>query len=223
MYGIQDSPIDQKISLVHESFPHTSSASGTATKPIRVSRAQSSQNKKQEPIHIPRMSVWSVLRWQRVGPGFKCKHEHQDEQWWTKIGATKETSLLRTWGTCPCCTNPKDGESVKGAGQCTWWYQKISTFMKNQIPSRQSGSSVLLSTNNTKPLTYGCEEWPWSNWSILLRFHPMLTILGQTPLFLYEPSMSSWHHYDITLTSLLHYDLISTYDIIPKNTINTRR
>ena len=40
---------------------------------------------------------------------------------------------------------------------------------------------------------------------------PMLTITGQTLLFLYEPLMSQWHHYDIipTMTSLLyHYDLI---------------
>ena len=60
----------------------------------------------------------------------------------------------------------------------------------------------------------------------LLLFHLMPTILGQTPLFLYEPSMSSWHHYDIipTMTSPSHhYDFITplwphlpTYDIIPR-------
>ena len=38
----------------------------------------------------------------------------------------------------------------------------------------------------------------------LLRFLPMLTISGLTPLFLHEPLTSYWHHYDI----------ISTYDII---------
>ena len=40
--------------------------------------------------------------------------------------------------------------------------------------------------------------------SCMLRFLPMLTILEQTPLFLYKPLMSPWHHYDI----------IPTHDII---------
>ena len=46
-------------------------------------------------------------------------------------------------------------------------------------------------------------------------FISMPTILGQTPFFLLEHLMSQWHHYDIistydiTLKSLLHYDIIA--------------
>ena len=61
-----------------------------------------------------------------------------------------------------------------------------------------------------------------STWTIshhlwhMLRFHLMPTILGQTPLFLSknprchrDTTMTSlWHHYDLPMTSLLHYDLI---------------
>ena len=66
---------------------------------------------------------------------------------------------------------------------------------------------------------------------MLLRFHLMLTILGQTPLFLMKPLMSLWHHYDFItffhdiITPLwYHHSTMTSFTYLwhlSPNTINT--